>query len=295
MNTNYNQKLQHNELKKIKTILNISLVVTIICLLKEVYVYISDSIQLNVGISFDVYFYTIIQYLFFYTVIILMISSLNKLVSMRISEIHNSTNMQITLPMNNNHKEIKKLQTLDSLSRISILSFILMFSRFLYKTSWMVDYIQIAKKNLDTIRRLIYLIIDAFSIHASILLINIAIILYIKSIKKSIENKSRLLNTNYNQKLQQNYLKKIKTTLSISLVITIISLLSELYIDMSSYVQSDLDITFDYFFFVITDALFFYTAIILIILCINKLISIKISEIYASIDILNLNKDHEIN
>lgn len=197
--------------------------------------------------------------------------------------------------MNNNHKEIKKLQTLDSLSRISILSFILMFSRFLYKTSWMVDYIQIAKKNLDTIRRLIYLIIDAFSIHASILLINIAIILYIKSIKKSIENKSRLLNTNYNQKLQQNYLKKIKTTLSISLVITIISLLSELYIDMSSYVQSDLDITFDYFFFVITDALFFYTAIILIILCINKLISIKISEIYASIDILNLNKDHEIN
>lgn len=186
--------------------------------------------------------------------------------------------------MNNNHKEIKKLQTLDSLSRISILSFILMFSRFLYKTSWMVDYIQIAKKNLDTIRRLIYLIIDAFSIHASILLINIAIILYIKSIKKSIENKSRLLNTNYNQKLQQNYLKKIKTTLSISLVITIISLLSELYIDMSSYVQSDLDITFDYFFFVITDALFFYTAIILIILCINKLISIKISEIYASID-----------
>lgn len=197
--------------------------------------------------------------------------------------------------MNNNHKEIKKLQTLDSLSRISILSFILMFSRFLYKTSWMVDYIQIAKKNLDTIRRLIYLIIDAFSIHASILLINIAIILYIKSIKKSIENKYRLLNTNYNQKLQQNYLKKIKTTLSISLVITIISLLSELYIDMSSYVQSDLDITFEYFFFVITDALFFYTAIILIILCINKLISIKISEIYASIDILNLNKDHEIN
>lgn len=95
MNTNYNQKLQHNELKKIKTILNISLVVTIICLLKEVYVYISDTIQLNVGISFDVYFYTIIQYLFFYTVIILMISSLNKLVSMRISEIHNSTNMQI--------------------------------------------------------------------------------------------------------------------------------------------------------------------------------------------------------